>query len=319
MFHSMVGNMPNYYDSRRPYTPRMGGFSFFPPMIKFLLITNILVFLADTLIFSTLVIDGVSLGRYFTQFFALQHIQTGEFYPWQLLTYQFMHGGIGHLFWNMFALWIFGVELENVWGTRRFAQFYILCGIGAGLIQLATSLLPDAQLIPTVGASGSIFGVLLAFGLSFPDRPIMMFPIFFPIPAKIFVMIYGGIDLMQGIFNPDSGVAHFAHLGGAFFGYMLLKHGDDLRVFSFLDAIMRPFARGEKSIQRKKKRNIYSLYNKKDTSQEYSEKGSGYCISNGDEIPQKEIDRILDKISSTGYKSLSDREKKILYEVSKKI
>jgi membrane associated rhomboid family serine protease len=288
-------------------------------MIKFLLITNILVFLADTLIFSTLVIDGVSLGRYFTQFFALQHIQTGEFYPWQLLTYQFMHGGIGHLFWNMFALWIFGVELENVWGTRRFAQFYILCGIGAGLIQLATSLLPDAQLIPTVGASGSIFGVLLAFGLSFPNRPIMMFPIFFPIPAKIFVMIYGGIDLMQGIFNPDSGVAHFAHLGGAFFGYMLLKHGDDLRVFSFLDAIMRPFARGEKSIQRKKKRNIYSLYNKKDTSQEYSEKGSGYCISNGDEIPQQEIDRILDKISSTGYKSLSDREKKILYEVSKKI
>ncbi len=319
MFHSMVGNMPNYYDSRRPYTPRMGGFSFFPPMIKFLLITNILVFLADTLIFSTLVIDGVSLGRYFKHFFALQHIQTGEFYPWQLLTYQFMHGGIGHLFWNMFALWIFGVELENVWGTRRFAQFYILCGIGAGLIQLATSLLPDAQLIPTVGASGSIFGVLLAFGLSFPDRPIMMFPIFFPIPAKIFVMIYGGIDLMQGIFNPDSGVAHFAHLGGAFFGYMLLKHGDDLRVFSFLDAIMRPFARGEKSIQRKKKRNIYSLYNKKDTSQEYSEKGSGYCISNGDEIPQQEIDRILDKISSTGYKSLSDREKKILYEVSKKI
>jgi membrane associated rhomboid family serine protease len=95
-----------------------------------------------------------------------------------------MHGGIGHLFWNMFALWMFGVELENVWGTRRFAQFYLLSGIGAGLTQLATSLLPDAQLAPTVGASGSIFGVLLAFGLTFPDRPIMMFPIFFPIPAK---------------------------------------------------------------------------------------------------------------------------------------
>ncbi len=311
--------MPNYYDSRQPYTPKMGGFSFFPPMIKFLLLTNILVFLTDTLIFSTLVIDGESLWQYFRYFFALQHIQTGAFYPWQLITYQFMHADIGHLFWNMFALWIFGVELENVWGTRRFVQFYLLSGVGAGLIQLATSLLPDAQLVPTVGASGSIFGLLLAFGLTFPDRPIMMFPIFFPIPAKIFVLIYGGIDLLQGIFSPNSGVAHFAHLGGAFFGYMLLKHGDDLRIFSFLDAIMRPFSRGGKSIQRKKKRNIYSLYKKHDTSQECSEKGSGYCISNGDEITQTEIDRILDKISSSGYKSLSDREKKILYEVSKKM
>lgn len=298
----------------------MGGFSFFPPMIKFLLLTNILVFLADALIFSTLVINGEPVGRYFTQYFALQHIQTGEFYPWQLLTYQFMHGGIGHLFWNMFALWMFGVELENVWGTRRFAVFYLLSGMGAGIVQLATSLLPEAQLAPTVGASGAIFGVLLAFGLTFPDRPIMMFPIFFPIPAKIFVMIYGGIDLLQGILSPNSGVAHFAHLGGAFFGYMLLKHGDDLRIFSFFESILGRFSGGEKRIHRKKvQQNVYSLYEEHTISQDSTGKGSGYCISNGDEIPQEEIDRILDKISTSGYKSLTDREKKILYEVSKKI
>jgi len=298
----------------------MGGFSFFPPMIKFLLLTNILVFLAETLIFSTLVINGEPVGRYFTQYFALQHIQTGDFYPWQLLTYQFMHGGIGHLFWNMFALWMFGVELENVWGTRRFAIFYLLSGMGAGIVQLATSLLPEAQLVPTVGASGAIFGVLLAFGLTFPDRPIMMFPIFFPIPAKIFVMIYGGIDLLQGILSPNSGVAHFAHLGGAFFGYMLLKHGDDLRIFSFFESILSRFSGNEKRIHRKKvQQNVYSLYEEHSISQESTGKGSGYCISNGDEIPQEEIDRILDKISTSGYKSLTDREKKILYEVSKKI
>lgn len=309
--------MPQFDDNQQPYRPQMGGFSFFPPMIKFLLLSNIFVFLAETLVFSTMSIGGVSLGYYISRYFALQPFQTGEFYPWQLISYQFMHGGIGHLFWNMLALWMFGVELENLWGTRRFSQYYILSGMGAGLIQLATFYLPEQQLAPTVGASGSIFGVLLAFGLTFPNRPIMMFPIFFPIPAKIFVMIYGGIDLIQGIFTPNSGVAHFAHLGGAFFGYMLLQHGDDLKIFYLLDKIFR--ARKPKMKVYKEKSNVFSLYEDESHKKNTSSQGSGYCISNGDEISQEEIDRILDKISTSGYKSLTDREKRILYEVSKKI
>lgn len=311
--------MPNYYDSnRQPYRPKMGGFTFFPPMIKFLLFANILVFLAEMLILTTISIEGVPLNLYFTRYFALQPIQNDGFYIWQLLTYQFMHGGLGHIFWNMFALWMFGVELENTWGTKRFIQYYLICGIGAGLVQLATYSLPGQLLVPTVGASGAIFGVLLAFGLTFPNRPIMMFPIFFPIPAKIFVMIYAGIDLLQGIFDKDSSVAHFAHIGGAFFGYMMLKHGDDLKIFYLLDKIFRL---PKRKSQKNKNGNVYSIHNN-----EYNEQintsapmqGSGYCTQNGDEISQADIDRILDKISNSGFKSLTDREKRILYEVSKK-
>lgn len=308
--------MPPYYDNnRQPYKPQMGGFSFFPPMIKFLLLANILVFLAEALILSTIGLEGVPLSRYFSHYFALQPIQNGGFYPWQLITYQFMHGGLGHIFWNMLALWMFGAELENTWGTKRFIQYYLICGIGAGLVQLSTYYLPEQLLVPTVGASGAIFGVLLGFGLTFPNRPIMMFPIFFPIPAKIFVMIYAGIDLFQGIFDKDSSVAHFAHIGGAFFGYMLLKHGEELKIFYVLDKIFRlPVRKAGTS----KKGNIYPMYNNEHIHTSTPGQGSGYCTQNGDEISQVEIDRILDKISSSGYKSLTDREKKILYEVSKK-
>lgn len=288
-------------------------FSFFPPVIKALLISNVFIFLFEVLFIGVLSFHGQPLLVYFEKYFALQPIfNNGEsfFFPWQLVSYQFMHAGISHIFFNMLALWMFGAELETLWGSRRFLIFYLLCGIGAGFFQLLTPLLPGMAAAPTVGASGAVFGVLLAFGLTFPDRPIIMFPFFFPIPAKIFVIMYAAIDLISGLIDTNSGVAHFAHLGGAFFGYMLLKHGEDLHVFSFFDRIIGLFSR-KNAGSRRPKSNLREIPGGR------PQRGTGLYYG-GREITEEQVNTILDKISATGFGSLSDQEKRILYEVSKK-
>ena len=214
----------------------IGGFSMFPPTIKTLLIINVAVFLLHHLFFTSFTIGGQSLARYFIEYFALQPISGLEnffgsgasFYPWQIITYQFMHANLWHIFFNMFALWMFGSELENLWGGTRFLTYYLLCGIGAAIVQLFISpIFSDPA--PTIGASGAVYGILLAFGLTFPDRPIFMFPFFIPIPAKFFVLIFAGIELLTGLTSTD-GIAHFAHLGGAATGFLLLKFGDRLGI-----------------------------------------------------------------------------------------
>ncbi len=145
---------------------------------------------------------------------------------WQLVTYMFVHGGPGHLLFNMLMLYFTGVELERMWGTRYFSKFYFACGIGAGVTQVLLGLLPGAigdqfYYTSTIGASGAIFGVLLAFAMYFPTRPILMFLIF-PVPAKYFVMILIGIEML--LFSAGGGgIAHSAHLGGALTGYLYLK------------------------------------------------------------------------------------------------
>jgi membrane associated rhomboid family serine protease len=148
---------------------------------------------------------------------------------WQLVTYLFLHADPVHLLLNMLTLWMFGVELERLWGTQAFVRYYFVCGIGAALSTLVVSLLPFdfAMLVynvPTVGASGAIYGLLLAYGVIFKDRPILMW-FLFPVPARWFVIITGALVLWSSITDPTGGTAHLAHLGGMLFGYVYLKWG----------------------------------------------------------------------------------------------
>ena len=166
--------------------------------------------------------------------------------PWSLFTYMFMHGGFQHIFFNMFALWMFGRTLEQVWGPKRFLSYYMVCGIGAGLVQelvqyiqyvtelsqydsvnTGIAVIPMAEylnLMTTVGASGAIYGILLAFGMLFPNSQMFVFPIPFPVKAKYFVMGYAALEIFLGLGASTDGVAHFAHLGGMIFGFILIMY-----------------------------------------------------------------------------------------------
>ena len=201
-------------------------FAVFPPVIKNLLILNGLVFLAQLVPTTSAILE---------HWFALWPLGTpdyvrtpvglralGDFWPWQLVTYSFLHGGLSHIFFNMFALWMFGVQIENTWGSRRFGVFYFVCVVGAGLMQLLV-VTAGGQLYPTVGASGGVFGILLAFGMMFPNQPIYIY-FLFPIKAKWLVIGYGAIELWAGITGTQAGVAHFAHLGGMLFGFLLIQY-----------------------------------------------------------------------------------------------
>ncbi|MBM3318572.1 MAG: rhomboid family intramembrane serine protease, partial [Candidatus Eisenbacteria bacterium] len=137
---------------------------------------------------------------------------------WQPVTYLFLHGGFFHLFINMFTLWMFGGELERLWGTRRFLQYYFFTGVGAGLLTL---LFTPRGYIPTIGASGAIYGLLLAYARYFPERRILLY-FLFPIPVRVFVFIIGGIALLNSLGQPGDSIAHAAHLGGIVFGWIYL-------------------------------------------------------------------------------------------------
>ena len=154
--------------------------------------------------------------------FALWPLQTGFFLPWQLLTYAFLHGSFTHLLMNMLGLWMFGSELERVWGTKRYVQILVASTLTAAGVQLLVTYLMHSQ-APTVGASGALFGLLLSFGMLFPNRIIV--PLIPPIPmkAKYFVAIFGGIELLLGL-ETRSSVAHFAHLGGILGAWLLIRH-----------------------------------------------------------------------------------------------
>ncbi|MCE4557692.1 rhomboid family intramembrane serine protease [Roseateles cellulosilyticus] len=154
--------------------------------------------------------------------FELWPVTSGFFRPWQLISYAFLHASFTHLLFNMLGLWMFGGELERVWGPRRYAQILVASTLSAALVQLIFTWAIGAR-SPTVGASGAIFGLLLSFGMLFPNRIIV--PLIPPIPmkAKVFVAIFGGLELILG-FNSASGVAHFAHLGGMLGAWLLIRH-----------------------------------------------------------------------------------------------
>ena len=186
-------------------------FSVFPPAVKHLLIVNVLVFVA---------LNNAVLYQYMMVYGALWPLGHELFQPWQLVSYMFLHGGIGHIFFNLFALWIFGQAIENFWGTKRFTVYYFLTGIGAAIIHMFIG----GGGAPTVGASGAVFGILLAFGMMFPNRYIVLLIPPIPIKAKYFVAIFGVIELFSGVMRPGSGIAHFAHLGGMVVGFILIKY-----------------------------------------------------------------------------------------------
>lgn len=224
-----------------------------PPVVLNLIIINVL-FLLVTVMFR----DKINLYS----LLGLHYFTSQDFSSWQFVSYMFMHGDFTHLLFNMFALWMFGSVLEQVWGPKRFLTFYMVTGIGAGLVQLlvaffriqsAESLLTPEQIdyvythgpdlwregktfteqtmatlhriinTPTVGASGAVFGILLAFGMLFPNTLIYVF-FAIPVRAKYFVMIYGALELYWGVTGTQDGIAHFAHLGGMVFGFFLIKY-----------------------------------------------------------------------------------------------
>ena len=154
--------------------------------------------------------------------FALWPLDSGRFMPWQVLSYAFLHGGVGHLFFNMLGLWMFGSELERLWGQKRYINFLLAGALAAAASQIVFTLV-TGSMAPTVGASGALYALLLAFGMLFPNRTIM--PLFPPIPmkAKTFVLIFGGLELLLGL-SGASGVAHFAHLGGMLGGWLMIRY-----------------------------------------------------------------------------------------------
>lgn len=186
----------------------------FPPVIFFLLLSNALIFVG---------------GQFMPQFgltiyanFALFSIPD-LFALWQPVTYSFLHGSVAHLALNMFALWMFGRTMEIVWGSRRFLIYYFVCVLGAAAAQLALAAITGRPSI-TVGASGGVFGVLLAFGMTFPNQRILLLFPPIPLPAKYFVLLYGIVELYFGFTRANSGVAHFAHLGGMVVGFLLILY-----------------------------------------------------------------------------------------------
>jgi membrane associated rhomboid family serine protease len=182
-----------------------------PPVTKAFMLACTVVFCAQLL-----------LGRWFEDLFALWPLSTGKFFPWQVLTYGFLHGDFMHLFFNMLGLWMFGSELERLWGNRRFTEFLVASALTAAAVQVGWTFLIGSR-VPTVGASGALFGLLLAFGMLFPNRIIV--PLIPPIPmkAKWFVAIFGALELVFG-FTGSSGIAHFAHLGGMLGGFLMIRY-----------------------------------------------------------------------------------------------
>ncbi len=198
-------------------------FSNLPPVTRALLIANAVVFLLQNV-----------LGEAALAAFMLWPIGGGEgmypgreFLPWQLLSYGFMHGSFTHLLFNMVALLMFGAPLEHTWGERRFLTFFLVCVAGAAVCQLAVgawTMSAGGMAYPTVGASGGVFGLLLAYGMLFPNQRVMLLIPPIPMKARTLVIVYGAIELMLGFSGYQPGVAHFAHLGGMLFGWLLIRY-----------------------------------------------------------------------------------------------
>jgi len=301
--------MNNYY---RPF----GGFSVFPKVIKNLLIINVAVFFIQV-IANNLMLGGKPLWYVLNLWFALNPLAEGfNFQVWQLITYQFMHGSFTHILFNMFALWMFGMEIENFWGSQKFLTYYILCGVVAGLFQLFLTPLLGSSPAVTIGASGAVYGVLIAFGLMFPDRYIFLY-FLVPVKAKYLIGFLIVLEFML-VDSAQSNVAHLAHLGGALAGFLFImfdkridvplkrmlnisiRYGSGTQFQNPFSGISDKFKRKAQNIE---EADYYDINQKKDK----------------EEITQEEIDAILDKISQSGYQNLTEREKRILFEASKKM
>lgn len=301
-----------------------------PTMTKNLLIVNVLAFIA-TFVFER---SGIDL----TRMLGLHFFLASEFHIYQFITYMFLHGGFTHILFNMFALWMFGSVIERVWGPKKFLFYYICCGVGAGftqeLVQYITysmegiaayqyvnaggvQMTTDAyiNLWTTIGASGAVYGILLAFGMIFPNERLFIIPFPFPIKAKWLIVGYIAIELFSAMSGPGDGVAHMAHLGGMLFGFLLIrywqKHPDSSAGFGrsrgqeFFDNLKRKYDARQNQQHMKAE---HTSASRRETDEEYNAR---------QRKNQEEVDAILDKIRKSGYDSLTKEEKKKLFDQSR--
>ena len=300
-----------------------------PTMTKNLLIVNFLAFIATWV----LQLRGIDL----TSMLGLHFFLASDFHIYQFVTYMFLHGGLTHIFFNMFALWMFGSVIERVWGPKKFIFYYITCGVGAGLMQEmvqyanymmegiaayqyvnagGVQMTTDAyiNLWTTIGASGAVYGILLAFGMIFPNERLFIIPFPFPIKAKWLVVGYIAIELFSAMGSSGDGVAHMAHLGGMLFGFLLIrywqKHPDSSQRFGR--------SRGEEffeNLKRKYDQRQRGSRMKAEHTNPRRESDEEYNVRKRQN--QEEIDAILDKIRKSGYDSLTKEEKQKLFDQSR--
>lgn len=296
--------MNSYRQSGSDYRPQFGRFSFFPPVIKNLIIINISVFIFQWMfIGSGLTYAGVDIGYWFARLLYLYPLGEG-FQIWQLVTYMFLHGNLMHIFFNMLMLWMFGMEVENLWGSRKFLVFYFAAGITAALANLFIAPLFTTT-GPTVGASGGVYGVLVAFAMMFPNRYIFLY-FFVPIRAKYLITFFVLLEIFNGVFGTRDGIAHIAHLGGAVVGAIWVLMESRGMIDSMFKSISSrtPKSTPKQPIPKSKEARFYEIKPTKTEKPDAS---------------QRIIDDILDKISVSGYSSLTEEEKRILLDASKRL
>jgi len=300
-----------------------------PTMTKNLLVINVLAYLATVVLERS----GIDLNA----LMGLHFFMASDFHVYQFLTYMFLHGSFTHILFNMFALWMFGSVIERVWGPKKFLFYYIVCGVGAGIVQelvqygnyVAQGLsayqyvnMGGAQISmdtyinmwTTIGASGAVYGILLAFGMIFPNERLFIIPIPFPIKAKWLIVGYIAIELFSAMTGPGDGIAHMAHLGGMLFGFLLIrywrKHPGGSQHFGrsygqeFFDNMKRKYDERQRN-QRMHAEQTRWEETRRETDEEYNER---------QRKNQEEIDAILDKIRKSGYDSLTKEEKQKLFE-----
>ena len=298
-------------------------------MTKNLLVINILAYAATWVLKGS----GVDLNG----LLGLHFFLASEFHVYKFLTYMFLHGSFTHILFNMFALWMFGSVIERVWGPKKFLFYYIVCGVGAGIVQelvqygsyMAQGLaayqyvnMGGAQismdsyinLWTTIGASGAVYGILLAFGMIFPNERLFIIPFPFPIKAKWLIVGYIAIELFSAMSGPGDGVAHMAHLGGMLFGFLLIRywrnHPDSSQRFGrsygqeFFDNLRRKYEERQRN-QRMHAEQTKWEERRRETDEEYNQR---------QRQNQEEIDAILDKIRKSGYDSLTKEEKQKLFD-----
>lgn len=251
-----------------------GGFN--TPAIRYIILINGIFYFLQMIV-----------GDNLTSWFGLQPtVIFHHYYVWQFLTYMFLHAGFLHILLNMVILWMFGCEVERLWGSKEFLKFYFICGVGAGLFHL---IFNATSPIPVVGASGAIYGILIAFALLFPDRPIILFPLLIPLKAKYWAIIFVALELILGFLGGQDHVAHFAHLGGMVIGFLYLRLNKKISIFSF-----------EYFYRKKTEFNIKRMVKKRERLSQL----------------RKEVDLILDRINEIGYDNLTEREKQVLKNAS---
>lgn len=252
----------------------IGGFT--TPIVKKLILANVIVFLLQVMSRNSFLHLFALVPAYFINKFCI----------WQVATYMFLHGNLFHILFNMSALWMFGSDIEREWGGKEFLKYYFLTGIGAGLL---TYLSSPRSIVPTVGASGAIFGLLVAYGLMFPDR-IILVSFIFPMKARHFVILFGALEFIYCLSRTQDGIGHFAHVGGMLIGLIYLKYWPRLSLkLGLFHGIGLRLKRWQKERQEKEEL-IFS----------------------------DKVDAILDKINRDGMESLSRREKEILRRYRKK-